>query len=225
MQQPKHRKLLIIGCARSGTKYIHKAWRAAGLDIGHEYVGADGSATRFFGVDAPEHPELPNTSPKGRKCHVGERRSDFEFEHVWHQVRDPLKCITSNTLALPRKAFAWLEDFTPIDSKHPNIRYIAMQYWFYWNRICADYATETYRIEDLDKHWRLMAYKLGVKSGSVPDIDKQTNRSLRWARPYVDREAIKKMPDFTWTDLDNVDPILSGHIRTLAESYGYRYAD
>ncbi|MBS3905020.1 MAG: hypothetical protein KGZ39_06820 [Simkania sp.] len=34
----KHRSLLIVGCARSGTTYIAKRLQKSGLQIGHEHV-------------------------------------------------------------------------------------------------------------------------------------------------------------------------------------------
>jgi hypothetical protein len=36
------KKLVIIGCARSGTKYSSMLFRQLGLEIGHEEEGRDG---------------------------------------------------------------------------------------------------------------------------------------------------------------------------------------
>jgi len=86
------RLLLITGSGRSGTTYAAKTMQAVGLDIPHEKVGAHGTSSLFFLVDSDWYPMLPWYP--GRN-HVGERRSDFEFEYVVQIVRHPLKTIPS----------------------------------------------------------------------------------------------------------------------------------
>lgn len=222
---PEPRKLLIVACARSGTKYIHKVMQKVGLDIGHEYTGKDGSATHFWAVDPPQCLEFPWESPKDRKAHIGERRSDFEFEHKWHQIRDPLKCITSNSLVIPRNEWQWLGQYIPIPAAKHDTKYLSMLYWLYWNAMCEDYADSSYRIEDIDHEWPLLAEMVGLKGVPLPAVDKQMNRAKRWSKPYVDREAIKKMPDLTWAHLEAIDPILTDAIRAKADRFGYATHD
>lgn len=219
---PEKRKLLIVATGRAGTKWSARAWQKMGLKIGHEYVDTGGSCTRFFAVDGTNHPLFAQESPKGRMSHQGERRSDFEFEHIWHQVRHPLTCITSLSLAFPRSAFEWYARYASIDPHHPDMRYVAMQFWFEWNKLCEDYASTTYCIEDIDHFWPWMCEELDIKSdGKVPDISRTLNRSKRWSRPFVNRKAIQVAPDLTWRDLDAIDPILSDLIKVAAERYGY----
>ncbi len=222
---PEPRKLLILACARSGTKYIHKVWKKAGLDIGHEYTGRDGSATHFWAVDAEKCLEFPWESPKDRKAHIGERRSDFTFGNTWHQIREPLACITSNSLVIPRNEWAWLRQYIPLPAGKHDTKYLSMLYWLHWNTLCEDYADTSYRIEDIEHEWPLLTNMLGMGGVPLPNVDKQTNRAKRWSKPFVDREAIKKAPDLTWADLDAIDPILTGLIMTKADRFGYRVED
>lgn len=222
----QRRLLLINACARSGTKYIHKVWQSTQLDIGHEYVGRDGSVTHFFAVDAETHPVFPWESPKGRKAHVGEQRSDFEFDHIWHQVRHPLKCITSNSLVIPRNEWEWLAPHIGIDPKHPDTRFLSMVYWLKWNQLCEAASHWTYRIEDIEQLWPHMRQLLKLEAAPFPsNVSKTLNRPKRWAKPFVDREAVKSAPDLTWSQLDEVDILVAGHIRELARHYGYEVKD
>ncbi|MBI3900714.1 MAG: hypothetical protein HY324_01025, partial [Chlamydiia bacterium] len=78
----QEKKLLVLGCARSGTLYISKVLKACGLHIRHEKMGKEGMSTCDFVVD----PEVGrwNLRPK-----------DYHFAHIFHQVRDPLQVIAS----------------------------------------------------------------------------------------------------------------------------------
>ena len=44
----KDKDLLIIGCGRSGTKYIASLLREMGVDIKHETPGRHGSSNWYF---------------------------------------------------------------------------------------------------------------------------------------------------------------------------------
>lgn len=225
MEMTEPRKLLIVATGRAGTKWSARAWQKMGLDVGHEYVGKHGSVTRFFAVDGTDHPSFPNESPKNRMAHQGERRSDFEFEHIWHQVRHPLTCITSLSLAFPRSAFEWYSRYIDINPKHPDIRFTAMQFWLKWNELCAEHATMSFQIEEIDHYWSHMCEELGVPVCEPPSIDRTLNRSKRWSRPFVDRKAIQAAPDLTWEDLSDIDPILAIHVEQAAKAYGYSTED
>ncbi len=217
MTTPQKRKLLIIGCARSGTTYTHKAWKECGLKLGHEFVDEGGSATHWFAVDATWHSKWTD-----KKAHVGERRSDYEFEHIWHQVRAPLVTITSNFFTMTSDHRKWLHEQFPGDF-HPGLSklYFAMAYYYRWNMACEAYAQRTYRVEDLDELWGRMTKELLGEEKAMPELNRQMNRQMRWGKPFVDKVAIKAAPDFTWEQLEAEDLILATRIRELASRYSY----
>ena len=78
----ENKKVLVTGCGRSGTGYMCTFLKASGLDVHHEYMGADGSVSWLMGATVDKAPWGPLA--KG-----------FHFEHVFHQVRNPLKVIQS----------------------------------------------------------------------------------------------------------------------------------
>lgn len=213
----KPRKLLIVACARSATMFIARAFCKVGLRLGHEYVGEGGCASHWFARDAAWHSVWTD-----KKAHVGERRSDYTFEFVWHQVRDPLKVITSNTYTMTRDHRRWLAEVWPQDfAKGRSKLHYAMMYWLLWNQECEAYAQRTYRVEDIDALWSELCAEVGIQSDTVPALDRQMNRPMRWGKPFVDREKIKAAPDLTWNDLEREDAITTDRIRALAASYGY----
>lgn len=221
----EEKSLLVIGCPRAATRYTSKVWNKAGVKVGHEYTGPDGSVTHLFAVDCEEYPYWPWNPPKGKVAHVGERRSDFEFLNTWHQVREPLKSITSMSLVVSKNAWEWFSDHIPIAPKNPNKLYLSMQLWLHWNQKCEDVATWTYRVEDFEQHWPRMCTEVGIPPCELPNVSPTTNRSKRWSKPFVDREKIKAMSDTNWAALDQQDVILADSIRQLAEHYGYSTGD
>ena len=66
------KKIIIIGCGRSGTGYIHKFFQRAGLDFGHEVEMQNGQSNHYKTFD-----DLS------------------EYDVILHQIREPLKVISS----------------------------------------------------------------------------------------------------------------------------------
>src|SRR5271169_6495414 len=77
------RNLLITGCARSGTGYISLFLQKCGMEIGHENTKNDGVASWIMCTNAKHVP-----------WGVDSRRR-IKFAHIFHQVRHPLKVISS----------------------------------------------------------------------------------------------------------------------------------
>jgi hypothetical protein len=132
-----------------------------------------------------------------------------------------LKTITSMSLVVSRTQWAWLARHTELGDLEGDTRLLAMAMWVRWNRLCQARSTWTYRIEDFSQLWPRMLMKLGLRPGTVPAVSKELHRAQRWAKPFVDREAIKKQPDLTWGELTMLDAGLAAEARLLAEEYGY----
>lgn len=223
------RKLLILACGRSGTLYTSKVFRGVGLDLGHEKVGAYGTCSMYFVT--PETNCATVNAHQKVPIHDGENRADYEFEHVWHQVRHPLAAIDSLAKAFTRKVRVWTgeqlhfhmpgrsaELRCPLEDR---LRW-AMRYWIENNKRCEEQSEWTYRVEDFP--WVAMQARLCISPlYPLPVISTTTNRSLRYAFKTVvqTKDINEKMYDTTWSTLDALDAGLTLDIRILAASYGY----
>ena len=113
--------LLVVGTARSGTKFAAKRWR-----LGHERLSPQGCCSwlmgawmqRGFALDLRMHGEIPTGwSPRG----------------VIHLVRDPLHTIAScTTLALPWRL--WASTYISLDVGTPDPEW-AIEYWIRWQQM------------------------------------------------------------------------------------------
>lgn len=129
---------LITGCGRSGTLYMAKALRAAGLDVGHEEAGEDGAVSSAWCVDSRHYPYYHEQGPRP------------EFDIVLHQVRHPLPTIASLTTS-QSASWAFTEQFVPIPEGDVVAK--AAYFWYHWNTLAERQAEFTYRIENLENRW------------------------------------------------------------------------
>ena len=216
------KKILITGCARSGTRYISNVLRRCGVKVGHEYTDDDGSATHFFPIESDAYPFFPWEKPP--KAHVGERFSRFAFQHHWHQVREPLKVIGSCRVIVPKSEWKWLgSHFSPMKkySGSQDRTTTSMAYWYYFNLFCEEHATWTYRIEDIDHVWVRFQTSLGIHK-PIPNTSRELNRAKRFNQPWTSKEQKEKNAENpTWDELYSLDPILTGNCQRLAVRYGY----
>jgi hypothetical protein len=121
------RKLLVIGCGRSGTRYASKVFRAVGLDVGHEEDGRDGR------IDW--------------KCVHSPPEVFGGYSLVLHQVRHPLRVIESFHSA-SKGSWGWVARADPGIVSRPLLRSCA-RYWVRWNLAAEEEADWTYKVEDL----------------------------------------------------------------------------
>jgi hypothetical protein len=197
--------LLITGCARSGTNYITKALKKTGILIGHESVRRDGVSSWLMAVDAQQVPE-------------GDPRSDYKFDHVFHQVRHPLKAISSLYFThLPgNPTWEYILEHAPEIQADDSHFVKCAKYWYYWNLKAEEEAEWTYRIEDIDQLWDEFGQR----------IRKKINRKEVEAIPKDANSLGPRECDFTWADLKTqIDEDLYFNIQNLAEKYGYSLTD
>lgn len=204
-----NRKLLITGCARSGTLYIATTLRAAGLKVGHAFVDDDGTVSHWWASPTVRCPVLPRKEPIGRCAHVNERRGEFDFEHVWHQVRNPLDVIASAS----QYGMPWSELFRalllppPRPMQHPLVT--AMRYFVEWSAICEEQAQWRYRIEDIDAAFPEMCSRLGLPAQPLAPVPRDMN---------ADRTPPRSV---TYDELTRLDAEYAARLRTIAMRYGY----
>ena len=201
--QKKHRTLLVVGCARSGTTYISKVLKKSGLRIGHEKMGKDGISTC----------ELTGNPKEGCwKGRWGICPENYHFAHIFHQVRDPLNVIASTYITENLDSWYFIMNYIPEIHMQDSHLVKCAKYWYYWNLKAEKMAEWTYRVEDLDQKWEEFETRLGrkISRDSIENTPKNTNG--RKTHPY----------EFTWEDLQNeLGPELYRNIRDLAARYGY----
>lgn len=189
--------LCITGCARSGTTYIVSVLQKCGYDVKHEAEGKKGVVSWGLAVDS-----------KWTSCGPGTYY--FKFNHIFHQVRDPVKTMSSCTT---EPAWSWrfiCKHIPEIKIDEPLIVRCA-KYWYYWNLKAEQKSEWTYRVEDIENALEEMGRRLGVAfdKNVLQKVPKNVN-------------SRKRNIEYTWADLKAaLDPELYLNIQQLAKKYGY----
>lgn len=194
--------LLITGCARSGTTYISNFLCQSGVDVPHERVGKEGCVSWMMAADTIHAPWGPGSAT-------------FAFEHTFHQVRDPLKSISSLAME-PEQAWEFVRANVPEIQIDDSLLTKCAKYWIYWNMMAEQKAEWTYRIEDLSKVVGEMEARLGrsLKRELLNKLSKTTNGR------YHDKKQ------YTWKNLKaDLEPKLFAKLQALAKRYGYSIKD
>lgn len=206
--KPLKRMLLITGSGRSGTTYAAKTMQAVGLDVPHELTGEHGTSSLFFLVDSDWYPSLPWYA--GRN-HVGERRSDYEFQHVLHVVRHPLKTIPSIGKIFNGLNYELFEEqgVIPKGIKNKMLRCAWMYYGL--NTLAEKQATMRVQLERYAQSWPAIMQMLRMEGTPFPQHVKPANRAT----------GFRASVPLTWSELDALDPELAQNIRIMTRRYGY----
>jgi len=242
LSRRKPRKLLVTGCARSGTLFLSRALRELGLRVGHEYVDDDGTVSHFFASGAIRYPVLKSQAPVGRLIHQNERPEHFAFERTVHLVRHPVKvCDSLQWTGVASDALRAAG--VPVPKREERLRR-AVLYWYGWNRLVEQLNPERrVTIEAIDNDPRIICELAGVPepyAGWAPKAPTDTHHARRWLNPWqmfarsdesrelvpvgsADRKRIvEKARALTWDDVVRADNMYGPKVRELAERYGYQ---
>lgn len=198
----KKRLVLITGCSRSGTWYITEVLNFCGLKVDHERYADDGCVSWLMAVDALETPYGPGS--------LG-----LKFDHIFHQVRDPLATISSVYYTEHPPAWDFTHKYLPEISSSEPLLDQSVKFWIYWNRQAEKKAEWTYRIEDIEEVLPIMGEKLGVYLNplALKFISKETNHRFLYKK-------------FTWRDLEKALPRkLFEELQEASVHYGYSIID
>lgn len=200
----EHKFLLITGCARSGTTYISEVLKQVGLDIKHEALGKDGSASW------PMAATTSDDSPWGPSA------TGIYFEHIFHQVRHPLLVISSVYTTEPEQSWDFIcKEIPEIRPEDDHVVKCA-KYWYYWNLMAEGKAEWTYQVEEIEAVLDQMSARLQFPLSKEALDLVSTTTNHRGA--YIHQ--------FTWSDLREMLPSsLLSRIQTLALKYGYCIED
>lgn len=199
-RKKSQRFLLITGCSRSGTTFIADALSLCGLDIGHELLGKDGCSSWFMCIDNALAPWKDRPTAQ-----------NFEFEHVFHQVRHPLEVISSVYATEHFMAVKFFVANIPeIDLSDSHLVKCA-KFWYYWNLYAEKKAEWRYQIEQIEEVWEEMGQRLGIT------LDKEALKKVSAKSNHRDRKV-----QFSWLELSQQLPAdLFMKIQDMAIRYGY----
>jgi|SRR3989344_5934121 len=167
----KMKKLLIIGCGRSGTAFSSALFQGLSLDIPHEKVGKDGISSWYETIKDKE--ELINN-----------------YSFILHQVRDPLKVIAS-TQTLSEESWKYISDYIPIELGEDIILRCA-KYWYYWNLIAEKKAHMTLKVEEIFKMLPEICKNLDIEFKNLEFLQKESINTRNGRFQPVTWEDIKK---------------------------------
>jgi len=196
--------LLVTGCGRSGTNYMAEVLNQSGYDIKHEKPGVDGCVSWPMAVDS--------YSPWGPM-------SNDRFEHVFHQVRNPLNVINSwivNIEDLNRDEWKFIRNHVPQIHPTDSLIVSATKYWIYWNKLAESRSEWRYKIEEFKDNLP----EFMERSGIIVDVDQMEKISTSY-------NSWKKITTkLTWSMLKQELPLeLYEELESLALKYGYPVTD
>lgn len=186
---PKRKKLVVIGCGRSGTGFSTRLFQELGLDIKHEEMGKDGTSS----WPATLWNHLPQ-----------------EFEHIFHQVREPLNAISSiQTFVEGSWRFIGRQNFFKLtDDKILN----SANYWYHWNLLAETRTDFRYRVEDIFDLLPLICSELGME---YKDLSYLKEKGINSRKGTFDK--------LTWGTIKEKNEALYNKIYNMALRYGYSY--
>lgn len=180
-------KLCILGCGRSGTVYTTRLLNEVGIQVKHELEGKDGSvgAIRW----------------KGQVLDIS------IYDNVIHQVREPVKVISSLQASNPQTfgKYARMMGYPGMKLCGNKIEQATMAWLVYTN--WADRVSEWwYRVEDMENAWpRILGYY--NKQHAIPDVPKDINH--------------RNHPVLNMEDIERVSRSLAELVKIKGVQYGY----
>ena len=138
LEAPWPKRLLVIGCPRSGTQFITGLLNNFGMRVAHERMAEDGTVNCAWLATKMRGDTLIKT--KGRQ--------HYDFDQIVHIVRHPLKCIDSMSRELPPSWWDWQEQHSKLHVDPRNIEEVAA-FWVFWADGCQHLCDQHIRLEDI----------------------------------------------------------------------------
>jgi hypothetical protein len=194
-RMPIRRKLLIIGCGRSGTTYTANVLKRLGVVIEHEKDAEDGIVSWYMTVD--------DNSPYGPK------RGDYVFDLIIHQVRNPLHVIASAHIFSQATWDFIGKHINHIDNDDP-VLIKGAKYWYYWNLLAEKRSRYSYKVEDFNLVAKKIIQEISIGQYSKEPFIQQSKKTNTKKHITIDLKEIQKE-----------DMNLYHNIIKLAKKYGY----
>lgn len=177
----------ILAHGRSGTTYMAQVLQMAGMDIGHEVDRPHGTVGAILLKDKHDAPLQ-------------------SYGLILHQVRDPLRVISSTTTAkMQNLEETWNRIGVTIQPR--NELHAAMASWLAYNQWAEERATYRYQIERIDSVWPELCSLIGLRRQPPPWAARDTNS--------------RQHKEYLWDELVEEDESLATQIWLKAQKYGY----
>lgn len=211
-----NRKLLVLATPKSATRFLTKLMRNAHVKVGHEHIKRHGTVGCFFAVEDVWYPGKHWNDDGGVEDESRQRRSDYEFEHVWHMTRDPRKVIPSLAFRhFPGTMWCWQERHTGISCGIYPKMLRSMLFYVAWNELIErnERIDHRFRIEDIDDEWPGLCSRLDIECKPVPEA---------LPRNYGTTETGPNAPvPLNYEEMEAIDLEAAKRVREMAERYGY----
>jgi hypothetical protein len=236
----KNKKILITGCPRSGTTYTSKLLQRCGKDVTHEHrIGEDGIVSWLL-TPTIEDVTFIRQRRNFKSIHTNSKTHymwrPFHWDHpiptaefksefgvFLHQVRDPIRCISSMTSLRERSMRCTnsyvkypippvpFEDMTFGERRDYRFRR-QMYFWYYWNKIGIKNSQWHYCVENLGT---------SAKKGFCDRLQ-ITEADFDKAYRFVSKSTNRRRKHLiSWSKMRRVDEEMYGKISRLGESLGY----
>jgi len=196
--------LLITGTPRSATVYATNLLRSHGMKVQNDWSNPlqHGSVSWIFAFE-----DTDNFGPA--------RTGGGTFQHVLHQVKDPLGSIASmctEPIFSGESAFLQRHVYMPSFYEQPrSLARAALEFWVEWHVYLKKMKLPTYKVENVTAESIFqMSHLEGVFHETAPQVSSSTN-------------ARKHRPPFTWQELYTLDPRMATRAWRLATEFGYEY--
>lgn len=222
--------ILITTTPRSGTVFISSLLNELGLD-----VATNGQIVKKHGMVSWVHIFQDNLydlyGVHARELH------DNKFKFIWHQLRDPLKSLTSiaftepltessyhqylqRHISLPDMNTSFDEKMTSKKERNSKRILISLQFYLQWHAFIASLNVPMFRIEDLveEKNMTIIDEIFRTLDQTPPNHDEIVH--------LIDDEKLKSnqrphRKTLTWSELCEVDVNLTKQLLEMSQFYGY----
>ena len=217
------RQLLVVGVQRSGTHYAWEMYNRLGVHVHHEGLGPDGAVSWFFAYKTT-----------GYAINNPTALHDHSFCFVFHQVRHPMRVVSSIVKASRKNWDTYWEWVTKTDEKvcGPSMRCKKMpllkrsaRQWLVWNRHIEEYADLRFRVEDTSPRavCRLAMFDEYI-CGSQGEYHTTSSKVIQ---PVVEPQAPADNHTGTdhlkasWEEIQAMDADLAAEMKEMTRRYGY----
>lgn len=184
-------KIVIAATARSGTYFAYKLLRRLGANVRHE-----GDRRNDANCDV----QVSWTAIGLKSC--------MGAEQIFHQVRDPIKAISSGQIL----KLGYAAHVIDLDLSDPKpLR--AARYWLGWNLLCEKHASRRYRVEQIadDDFYEEWCSWFGVETDFAA-------REILGTKVNTQEGRYRQL---TYDDIAWYDEELAEQIKAKAVEYGY----